>query len=174
MKNRYVLQFSFLLLPILVSLVITALLVIVVGSDPIAVFQKVLEGAFRNSAAIAGVLNFWIPLTLCCMGLVITFTAGLWNIGVEGQMVFGALFASGLARSATLSQPVMVAAEIIAAMIGGILWALLVGVLKTRMGIHEIFGGVALNSLANVITIYLIAGPWAASEGANAQATPPF
>jgi simple sugar transport system permease protein len=43
-----------------------------------------------------------------------------------------------------------------------------------RLGVHEIFGGVALNSLASVITIYLISGPWQPPEGGSAQSTPPF
>ena len=47
----------------------------------------------------------------------------------------------------------------------------LAGVLKTKGGVHEIFGGVALNSLANILTIFLISGPWSNEGG---QATPPF
>jgi simple sugar transport system permease protein len=40
--------------------------------------------------------------------------------------------------------------------------------------VHEIFGGVALNALANVLSIYLIAGPWQPPEGGSVRATPPF
>jgi simple sugar transport system permease protein len=64
--------------------------------------------------------------------------------------------------------------EIILAVVGGMLWAALVGFLKTRLGVHEIFGGVALNSLANVAAIYLISGPWQPPEGGSAQSTAPF
>ncbi len=174
MKSRTVLQISFFILPIIVSLAITAVLIVAVGSDPREVFEAVWQGAFRNSNAFAGVVNFWIPLVLCSMGLIITFTAGLWNIGVEGQMVMGAIFASWAARTLVLPPPVLVGVEIGLAMLGGALWAGLVGLLKTRLGVHEIFGGVALNSLANVAAIYLIAGPWQPPEGGSAQATAPF
>jgi general nucleoside transport system permease protein len=54
------------------------------------------------------------------------------------------------------------------------LWALLCGVLKTRLGVHEIFGGVALNFLANVTSLFLISGPWQPPEGGSVRATPPF
>ena len=162
--------------PILISLAITALIIVVVGANPGDVFQSVFEGAFRNSNAFAGVVNFWIPLVLVCMGLTVTFTAGLWNIGAEGQMVMGAIAASFIARELgeTLPNQVLIPLEIAAAMIGGGLWAALVGVLKVRLGINEIFGGVALNSLANLFAVHLIAGPWEPAEGGSAQSTAPF
>lgn len=174
MRNRTAVQVAFAILPIAVSLVITALLVIAVNSDPIAVFEAVWQGAFRTSNSFAGVVNFWIPLVLCSMGLIITFTAGLWNIGVEGQMGMGAVFASWAALFVTLPQPAQIALELALAMLGGALWAALVGVMKTRLGVHEIFGGVALNALANVVTIYLVTSPWSPPGGNSKQATDPF
>jgi general nucleoside transport system permease protein len=173
-SNRALLSILLTVAPIVISLLVTALLIMAVGSDPVAVFEKVWEGAFRSTSAVAGVFNFWIPLTLASMGLLITFTAGLWNIGVEGQMTMGAIFASWAAQFVLLPSPLLIPLEIALAMLGGALWAGLVGLLKTRLGVHEIFGGVALNSLANVVTIYLISGPWQPPEGGSAQATPPF
>jgi simple sugar transport system permease protein len=164
---------AFALAPIFASLALTALLVSAVGSDPRAVFEKLFEGAFRNGAAFAGVVNFCIPLALCSIGLAVTFRAGLWNIGVEGQMMMGAVFAGWAAQFVALPSVVLIPLEIALAMLGGVLWAALVGVLKVRLGVHEIFGGVALNALANVLTIYLISGPWAPPDG-SAQATAPF
>jgi simple sugar transport system permease protein len=117
----------------------------------------------------------WIPLALASIGLIVTFTAGLWNIGVEGQMMMGALFATALARAPfDASQPVLIALELLLAALGGALWALLVGLLKTQFKINEIFSGVALNALATVTSIYLISGPWRAPEGGNVQSTPTF
>jgi simple sugar transport system permease protein len=174
MINHRLSHLLFLLLPIVVSLALTAVLIMLVGADPREVFVKVWEGAFRNSSALAGVVNFWIPLALCSMGLVVTFTSGLWNIGVEGQMMMGAVFAGWAAQFIALPQPILIPLEIGLAMLGGALWAALVGVLKTRLGVHEIFGGVALNALANVWSIYLISGPWQPPEGGSAQSTAPF
>jgi general nucleoside transport system permease protein len=167
-------QVGLTLLPIVVSLLITSLLVMAVGADPRAVFEKIWEGAFRDSNALGQVVNFWIPLTLASIGLIITFTAGLWNIGVEGQITMGAIFASWAALSLPLPPAILIPIEIIAAMLGGALWALLCGVLKTRLGVHEIFGGVALNFLANVTSLFLISGPWQPPEGGSVRATPPF
>jgi simple sugar transport system permease protein len=164
----------FALAPIALSLLIAAGLIVVVGSDPIAVFTAVWEGAFRTSNAFAGVVNFWIPLTLCGLALVITFTAGLWNIGVEGQVMMGAVFASWAAQTLVLPTPLLVPIELAAAMLGGALWALVCGILKTRLGVNEILSGVALNALANVFSIYLITSVWQPPTGGSAQATAPF
>lgn len=184
MKNRSLtIQIFTYTLSIVVSLAIAALLVILVGRDPLEVVQKVWEGAFRNERSFAGVLNFFIPLTLVSIGLVVTFRAGLWNIGVEGQMMMGAVFASIIPMT-LLQNPdinpesfpplVLTLASIALAVVGGMLWAALVGILKIRLGINEIFGGVALNALADVFSIYLISGPWEPAIGGSAQGTEPF
>ncbi|MBN1965790.1 MAG: ABC transporter permease [Anaerolineae bacterium] len=168
---------------ILMSLLLTALIVVAVGASPGEVLEKILEGIglqFGQGAGLldtdrfAGVVNFWIPLALVSVGLLVTFTAGLWNIGVEGQMMFGAIFASWAAREIMLPPVAQVPLELLAAAVGGALWGALTGILKTRGGVHEIFGGVALNNLANIYAIYLISGPWQPPEGGSAQATPPF
>jgi simple sugar transport system permease protein len=98
----------------------------------------------------------------------------LWNIGVEGQMMMGAVLASWAARTLVLPTPVLIPIEIGLAMLGGALWGLVVGLLRVRLGVNEIFGGVALNALASVFVIYLISGPWQPPEGGSAQSTPPF
>jgi general nucleoside transport system permease protein len=174
-KNRSLaVQVGLTVVPILFSLLITGLLILAVNADPREVFEKVWEGAFRDSRSFAQVINFWIPLTLVSMGLIVTFSAGLWNIGVEGQMMMGAVFATWAALTLNLPQVILVPIEILLAMLGGALWAGLAGVLKTRLGVHEIFGGVALNALANVLSIFLISGPWQPPEGGSVRATPPF
>ncbi|RMF81006.1 MAG: ABC transporter permease [Chloroflexi bacterium] len=175
-KNQSLaLQLALGIAPIIISLVITAIIILVVGADPAEVVERVWSGAFRDLTSTARVVNFWLPLTLASIGLTITFTAGLWNIGVEGQIMVGALFATFASREfASLPTAVVIPIEIIFAVVGGMLWALLVGVLKTRLGIHEIFGGVALNALADVGTIFLVSNAWAPATGATAQASERF
>ncbi len=174
MSQPKTIRVLFVLLSIGASLLATSVLVLLVGENPIAVFGLIWQGAFRNSEATAGVFNFWIPLVLCSMGLIITFTAGLWNIGVEGQIMAGALAASWAARTFVLPNEIQIPLELLLAIAGGALWGLLIGILKTRFGVHEIFGGVGLNAIISVYAIYLIAGPWQPPEGGSAQATQPF
>ena len=170
-------QIAFLLIPVAISLAVAAILVTAVGRDPLEVVDALWKGAFKDSRKLGGVVNFWIPLTLVSIGLVVTFRAGLWNIGVEGQMMMGALFASWGAQTllwdASMS-PLLNLVLIALAALGGMFWAFIVGLLKIRLGVNEIFGGVALNALVNVISIYMISGPWQPRIGGSAQGTEPF
>lgn len=162
------------LIPVAVSLLATALLVALAGVNPLNAATELLRGSFRDLGAFANVVNFWIPLTFASIGLIITFTAGLWNIGVDGQITMGAIFASAVALSWDLPAPLLIAAQIVAAMVGGGLWGALVGFLKARLGVNEIFGGVALNQIANLATLYMITGPWQPPEGGSVRSSPPF
>ena len=105
----------------------------------------------------------WSPLLLTTAGVLITFAAGLWNIGIEGQMTLGAIFATGMLRlleHAALPPALIIILGILAGIVGGAIWAALAGVLKTFGGVNEIFGGLGLNFVATALTIYLVFGPW--------------
>ena len=179
MKNprSLAIQITFLLIPVVISLIVAALLVNAVGRDPLEVVDALWKGAFKDSRKVGSVVNFWIPLTLVSIGLVVTFRAGLWNIGVEGQMMMGAIFASWGAQFIPLDEslaPLLHLALLLLAALGGMFWAFVVGALKIRLRVNEIFGGVALNALVNVISIYMISGPWQPRIGGSAQGTEPF
>jgi simple sugar transport system permease protein len=112
---------------------------------------------------IANVMGAWAPLLLTTAGVLITFAAGLWNIGIEGQVVMGAIFTTGtlrLLQNSTLSSGLILVLGFLAGMVGGALWASLAGALKTFGNVNEIFGGLGLNFVATAVTIYLIFGPW--------------
>ncbi len=172
--QRLMTRFGKALIPVAISLLVTALLVSLAGVNPLNAATELLRGSFRDLGAFANVVNFWIPLTFASIGLIITFTAGLWNIGVDGQITIGAIFASAVALSWDLPAPLLIAAQIVAAMVGGGLWGALVGILKARLGVNEIFGGVALNQIANLATLYMITGPWQPPEGGSVRSSPPF
>lgn len=165
--------------PILLALLTTTLLLFVVGAEPGATYGAMWEGAFGTYERTFSTLAFGVPLLLCSTGLLITFTAGLWNIGVEGQMTIGAIAASWVALKVAAPNPdlpgwMIIPVEIVVAMGAGAMWGALAAVLKVRGGVHEIFGGVALNNLAIIATNYLISGPWQPPEGGTFRGTQPF
>ncbi len=162
------------IVPVVAALLFTSLLLVLFDASPIEAFTAMFEGAFGDQSKTLSVLAFWIPMFLSSTGLLVTFTAGLWNIGIEGQIVLGSIAASWVALKVNAPSPVLIALEIIAAMAGGAIWAALVGLLKTRGKVHEIFGGLALNNLAIILTNYLISGPWQPPEGGTFRGTQPF
>lgn len=160
------------LAPILIGLAVTSLMLVFVGAPIRQTFATLITGSLGTPVKLADVTVVWVSLALCSAGLLFTFTAGQWNIGIEGQVTFGAIFATGATRL-LLDAPGLVALPIIVLVgaLGGALWAILVGLLKTYGKVHEIFGGLGLNFVATAANIYLIFGPWRQPTGGTLSGT---
>lgn len=143
------------------------------GADPRLAWEFLYDGTLASAAERADLVSYWMPLAITAAGLVLTYNAGLWNIGVEGQVIAGAIGATWAARLfaegegwtpgiASLSHGWVLLLSFVFAAITGGLWAMLAGVLKTRGGVNEIFGGVALNFIIQTFNMYLVSngGPW--------------
>lgn len=162
---------------LLMALLITTLILLAVGAPPLKVYPSILKGAFGSLGNIEKILITWSPLLLTTAGVLITFAAGLWNIGVEGQMTLGAICATGMLRllqDTSLSPALIILLGILAGMLGGALWAALAGALKIFGGVNEIFGGLGLNFVATALTIYLVFGPWKRPGVGSMSGTQPF
>lgn len=162
------------IIPILLALLVTTAILLLVGASPGEAYWNIIQGALESPDKWASVLTTMVPLVLCSAGLLVTFAAGLWNIGVEGQIVAGALLATWLAINLTLPSIILIPLLLLAGLVGGALWGLSAGLLKVYGGVHEIFGGVGLNFIAIVLTNYLIFGPWKPADGATMSGTDPF
>lgn len=157
-------------LAVILALVVTSLLVWGMKVNPINVFQTIISGAFGSTNNVTQVIQAWVPLVLASLGLMFTFTAGLWNIGMEGQIEMGAIFAYGVIRifdGSDASSVLVISLCILAGIIGGALWALLVGILKNYGGVNEIFGGLGFNFIADAVMLFLVYGPWKPEGVAN-------
>jgi simple sugar transport system permease protein len=167
-------RFELSVLPIVLALIVAALLLLLVNASPLDAFRLLVEGAFGTVDKLSDTLMAWVPLVLCAAGLLITFSAGLWNIGIEGQIVFGAIAAAWVAREAPAPAGLLVPLALLAGILGGAVWGLVVGVLRTFGKVSEIFGGLGLNFVATGLTIYLIIGPWKRAGIASTSGTEPF
>ncbi len=150
------------------------LLLQLAGAPPFEALRLLADGSVGSAAKVSDTLAAWVPLALASAGLVITYAAGLWNIGIEGQIVAGAIAGTWVAREMPGPAPVLIPAILVAGAIGGALWALLAGVLKTRGGVNEIFGGLGLDFVASGMAIYLIIGPWKRAGIASTSGTDLF
>ncbi|MBE0687976.1 MAG: ABC transporter permease [Anaerolineaceae bacterium] len=159
------------------SLLFVSIILILVKSQPLEAFRLIWEGSTGNTTRISSVFVVWVPLLLVTCGLLATFTAGLWNIGIEGQITVGAIFTTGVMRlflDSSLSPVLVITISILAGMIGGAIWSALAGVLKTFGGVNEIFGGLGLNFIATALNIGLIFGAWSRPGVASMSGTEPF
>lgn len=170
-------SFVFQLLAFILALGFVSVILISAGASPIEAYKNMLTGSIGSMRKFAEVLVTFVPLLLVTAGLLITFSAGLWNIGVEGQIVLGAIATAWVFRvfvDSTLPPALIITIAIIGGMLGGALWALLTGILKTFGGVNEIFGGLGLNFVSTALTLYLIFGPWKREGVASMSGTEPF
>jgi simple sugar transport system permease protein len=158
-------------------LLFTTLILIAAGAPPLEAYKNILTGAFSSFKKFSDVLVSWVPLLLVSAGLLVTFATGLWNIGVEGQITLGAIATTWVLRElqdSSLAPSLIIFLSMLAGLLGGALWAMLAGALKTFGGVNEIFGGLGLNFVATALTIYLIFGPWKRPGVASMSGTEPF
>ena len=177
MKNNIWVNIGFQVGALVLALLITTLLIIGAGAPPLQVYKSIVTGAFGSSNDIVSILISLAPLLLTTAGVLITFAAGLWNIGVEGQMVLGAIFATWMLRilqNTSVPPALIIILGILFGMVGGALWAALAGALKTFGGVNEIFGGLGLDFVATALTIYLVFGPWKRPGVGSMSGTQPF
>jgi general nucleoside transport system permease protein len=148
----------------------------VLGAPPLAAYKLIVLGAVGRPEHLTFVLAAWAPLLLAAAGLLVTFAAGLWNIGIEGQIVLGAIYATGALRGLGHALPPWLALLLAgaAALLGGAVWALVAGALRVYGGVNEIFGGLGLNFIAGSLTVYLVVGPWGRPGIASTSGTVPF
>lgn len=162
------------LVPVGLALAVVLIVLVIVDAPPLEALRLLWDGSFGTSDKMADTLMAWVPLVLASAGLIITFKAGLWNIGIEGQIVAGAIAAAYVAREVPGPALALIVAAFVAGMLGGALWALLAGVLKVRFKVNEIFGGLGLDFVATGVTVYLIIGPWARAGVASTSGTDLF
>jgi simple sugar transport system permease protein len=143
------------------ALVITSLTLLATGVSPLPVYRQLALGAFESQIKLADAAMLAAPLLLCAAGLTLTFGAGLYNLGVEGQMGVGAVFGLLVVRLLPTAPPPLVwVLALLGAALGGALWALVAAFLKLYGRVSEIFAGQGMNFLAIGLTLYLVVGPW--------------
>ena len=157
-----------LLIPIgsvVAALVLGALFLAVTGNDWIEVYKKMLDAAFGSGRGFAETLVSSTPLILTGVAAAIAFKMLVWNIGGEGQLMFGAITAAGVGIWLSQSTPPLVAivAVVLAGAVGGAFWASLAAVPKVYLGTKEIITTLMLNFIALNLMQYLVLGsfsPW--------------
>lgn len=146
---------------IFIALVVGALLIIPTGTAPMEAYSALFRGAFGSTTSILNTLERSTPLLFTGLGAAIAFRAGVFNIGLEGQLYVGA-FAAALMGiyGASLPRIILIPLCILAAMIGGMLWALIPGVLNTKYSINLVVITIMMNNIAKLVTNYLCSYPF--------------
>ena len=144
--------------PSAAAIILGGLFLAVRGKDPAAADRMLVSRGLGTSYGITETLIRMAPLLIVSAGLLISLRAGVWNIGIDGQLLIGALFA-GVAAAAVAGQvasPMVWMVAALAGMGGGLLWALVPGILRVRWGLNEIITTLMMNYVAFNVTSWLV------------------
>src|SRR3984893_2027184 len=132
-------ELIFPVIAVLAAFVVGAILITIIGYDPIVTYNLCLGSALSWPEGIGYTLFYAAPLIFTGLAVAIAFRCGLLNIGAEGQLYIGAFAAAWIGiRFAGASGWILLPACCLAAIVGGAIWGGIPGLLKARFGSHEV------------------------------------
>jgi len=148
------------------ALVVGAVLLTISGDPVFDTYQRMWDRSFGTADTMSATFNRAVPLALAGLAVSVAATMGLWNIGAEGQIMFGATAATLVGRvGADWPSPVLIVAMLVGAAIGGAVWSLGPGLARAEIGVSEIITTLMLNEVAVRLIVYLQNGPWKDPDG---------
>lgn len=145
------------LIAVIFALLVGAIVIILVGENPIYVYKVLFGNAISNRDGWGNVLFRSTPLIFTGMAVAFAFRCGLFNIGGEGQMYIGTFLATWVGFTFTnLPAFILIPFCILAAAAGGALWASVPGILKAKTGVHEVIITIMMNWIASSLSFFLV------------------
>jgi len=153
--------FTYSVISVVFALAVSGAILKVYGVDPVSAYGIIVFHVFGSLPGISETIVKLIPLTLCGVGLTVAFRARLWNIGAEGQLLLGAIAATGVALfSGDLPSYVLIPLMFLAGFLAGALWGAIPALLKAVLNVNEVIVTTMMNYIAIELVRYLIYGPW--------------
>ena len=152
---------------ILVALIIGCIPILITGNNPFKAYVVIIKGSLGTSFYLKQTLKNAIPLLGCALAIAPCFKMRFWNIGGEGQITAGAIFASFFAINFASKLPhvPLLLVMCLAAAIGGALWAAIPGFFKAKYNTNETLFTLMMNYIAIGIISWLQGGPWEGRPG---------
>ena len=150
------------------TVVLGAILFAALGVNPVTGLHAFFIQPISDLDGIAELGLKAAPLIIIGIGLSIGFRGNVWNIGAEGQLIMGSIFGGGVAlafhgEGGWWVLPIMV----FAGALGGMAWAAIPALLRTRFNVNEILTSLLLTYVALQVLYYMVRGPWTDPEGRN-------
>ena len=155
------------LIALILAVSLTSLILLSIGKDPIETFRMMFEYGTTGKSLVS-VLNRTTPLYISAVAVAVGFKMGLFNIGVEGQYLLGALLAAAIGTSFAISRPIHIFFIMLVAIVSSSLWAAIAGYLKVYKGIHEVISTIMLNYIGTGLIAYLLSNIFFDKDEKNA------
>ncbi|MEI8092839.1 MAG: ABC transporter permease [Spirochaetales bacterium] len=150
-----------------------AILMLLTGNNPIDGYLYLFAGGLMNMERLGNTLAMATPLVLTGLSVAFAFRTGLFNIGASGQVLIGGLCASALGLTLGLPQPVLLPILLVAAALGGAVWAVVPGLLKARFNVHEVVSTIMMNWIAYWVVYYTVPAFFKGSFETESRMIPP-
>ncbi|WP_058306441.1 ABC transporter permease [Gracilibacillus massiliensis] len=144
------------IISVIIGLLAGALIMLLSGHNPIEGYAALWAGAFGDSYTIGETVRRSTPLILTGLAVAFAFKTGLFNIGAEGQVIVGWLAAIWIGLAIDAPMIIHLPLAILAGAIAGGLWGFLPGLLKAKLGVHEVIITIMMNYIALHITNAII------------------
>jgi simple sugar transport system permease protein len=143
-----------------VALAVCAVVVAVVGLDPLQVITLLVKGAFGSRAGIGYTLYYATTFVFAGLAVAVAFHGGLFNIGGEGQALIGGLGCAvvALAMGACLPGALLLPLMVLGAMAAGAAWGAVPGALQAWRGSHIVITTIMFNFIASALLAWLLVG----------------
>ncbi|WP_175638902.1 ABC transporter permease [Metabacillus schmidteae] len=153
--NRYM-NLLIPIIAVILGILCGAIIMLVSGYNPIAGYNALWYGMFGDSYYIGETIRQLTPYILTGLAVAFAYRTGLFNIGVEGQVIVGWFAAVWVGVAFELPAIIHLPLAIIVAALAGALWGFIPGLLKARFKVHEVIVTIMMNYIALHVTNYLI------------------
>jgi ABC-type uncharacterized transport system permease subunit len=151
--------------PIIAALITSGLILVAFGINPITYYIFVIQKGLFSSLGLEQTLTRMAPLLFLAAGLIVSFRAGIWNLGIDGQFLLGAVASAALAPALLGVVPgwlMLLLGFVLAALVGAV-WSILPALLRAYQGVNEIITTLMMTflgvSLANVLVKLIFLDP---------------
>ncbi|SDO81910.1 ABC transporter permease [Halobacillus aidingensis] len=136
------------IISVLLGLISGAIIMLIFGYNPIAGFAALWNGAFGDAYFFGETIRQVTPYILSGLAVAFALRSGLLNIGVEGQVFMGWIASVWIGISFDLPMIVHLPLAILAAAVAGAFWGFIPGLLKAKLGVHEVIVTIMMNYIA--------------------------
>jgi simple sugar transport system permease protein len=157
------------------ALGVFAVVLLAFGKNPLRAYVDILSSTLGSAYGLSETLVTMTPLLLTALAVAVPSRIWLINVGGEGQLFMGAVFATwGAIYLGHWPAWLLLTAMAGLGVLGGGLWAALAGVLRARGWVSETISTLLMNYVAILVLNFLVFGPWRDPEGVNYPQTAPF
>lgn len=136
------------LISIVLGLFIGAIVMLISGFNPVDGYIALWNGVFGSSYNMGETVRQITPYVFAGLAVAFAFRTGLFNIGVEGQLIVGWLAAAYVGSAFDLPKIIHLPLALLAAAAAGALWAFIPGLLKAKLQVHEVIVTIMMNYIA--------------------------